>query len=267
MKSEASATLQRKAAAVGFTLIELLVVIAIIAILASMLLPALANAKQKAQGIQCMNSSKQFMLAWNMYADDNRAYVANLDEGDVDAGKPNWVMGNMTVTQDRTNQNLIKNGLLYPYSKSVGLYKCPGNKKNMIRGISMNCHVGHPSDNYSGGGTYLNFTKPAVLSRPSAIFVTMDEDDESINDGMFRTDPQPITGTIKLNDFPATYHNHGAGISFADGHAELHKWKGLVSTLFDGKDPGTGYTPPAGAAQKDSQYLMSIAVLPASGSW
>src|SRR4051812_8882573 len=78
----------------GFTLIELLVVIAIIAILAGLLLPVLAKAKQKTQGIQCMNNHRQLMLGWRMYAEDNRDRIPYAYVG---AGAPNsayaWVQG------------------------------------------------------------------------------------------------------------------------------------------------------------------------------
>src|SRR5690242_5665434 len=113
----------------AFTLIELLVVIAIISILASFLLPALAKAKAKAQGILYMNNEKQLALAWLLYAHDNDDRLVQttfLSNGDPNSFNertqtdPSWVNGFMDWTRLKDNTNVLEligtNSLLGPYT-------------------------------------------------------------------------------------------------------------------------------------------------------
>jgi prepilin-type N-terminal cleavage/methylation domain-containing protein/prepilin-type processing-associated H-X9-DG protein len=148
----------------GFTLIELLVVIAIIAILAAILLPVLAQARKRAQAIQCLSNEHQLSLAWIMYANDNAdKLVPNRGlygaTGVIYTGDPrlqaalqpggnnaDWCPGNMQNMQDTTpgtkypggsNYSLwIMAGLLYPYINNINVYHCPGDLTTVPRGAS-----------------------------------------------------------------------------------------------------------------------------------
>ncbi len=238
----------------GFTLIELLVVIAIIAILAAMLLPALSRAKSKAQAVKCMSSSRQLMLAWRMYAEENRDWLPfgyAVSAGPPDNRNYVWAKGIINPTVDTAQANwdpetTIKQGAIWPYCKSTEIFRCPadpssavnnlGQRVPRVRGMSMSNWVGgngdSPTTNYRGywglAGRWKVYRKTTEMLRPgpAKTFVLLDERKDSINDAYFvvEMDGYPNPGTTRVIDYPASYHGGAGGLAFADGHSEIHKW-------------------------------------------
>jgi prepilin-type N-terminal cleavage/methylation domain-containing protein/prepilin-type processing-associated H-X9-DG protein len=252
----------------GFTLIELLVVIAIIAILAAMLLPALASAKNQAQGTKCLNNLKELTLGWKMYVDDSRGYFPPDEEGamtDATSKYKAWVNGNEGYTGENTvlpadaNTNTdylvnAKYASMGPYVRNPGLFRCPADQScdrgrkgpPRVRSVSMNQAIGTALDGSMNGigywlgdnntsiGAYMVYGKESALGRPSpsGLWLLVDEHPDSINDGGFGVAMPASFASTTWVDHPAKWHANSCGFSFVDGHAEMHHWRNprLIAT-------------------------------------
>jgi prepilin-type N-terminal cleavage/methylation domain-containing protein/prepilin-type processing-associated H-X9-DG protein len=219
----------------AFTLVELLVVIAIIAILAALLLPALAKAKEQALTVKCLNNHRQLALAWNLYASDNADRIAFNEEppptvsprrtvpwitGTVHGRSPGFMETKYLVTKDLA--------AFSDHIKTWQTYQCPaervflrwGNKNTeKIRSYSMNSILGPGVRNeVMHQPSYYTID---LIQRTSETFLFIDVEPASICWAPFRVPEREYSSWWNA---PGSLHRKGAVVSFADGHAERHRW-------------------------------------------
>ena len=204
-------------------------VIAIIAILAAMLLPALSKAKDRARTIQCISNHKQLCVCWVMYASDHGGLlVRNFALGTPGYLTDNWILGDMSTPTGATNVNYIRNGKLFPYNTSIEIYHCPADRSTVtvggvvlprVRSVSMSGQMG---GNLAIIPAYPTSLKESDIIHPppAKAFVFIDERNDSIDDGFFAVQISPRS----WRNCPATWHNRGDVLSFADAHAEHWRW-------------------------------------------
>ena len=260
---------QRRPAA--FTLIELLVVIAIIAILAALLLPALAKAKTTAQGAACLSNLRQLQLCWRLYVDDHNGLMPPSNDVTPDGlmlrgVEPSWAVGD--GVHDLTTSNLTR-GVLYPYNKSVGIYRCPANKNTVANHPEIlrtrTYQLGATLNGYANGVpmpsglSQHHKTKESQLLTPPPVqvFTFIDPHPACADGSLFgvaiaKEDP---VGGNQWSSMPGEQHNQGANLAFADGHAQRFAWRWSRKASY----PLSGYTPIANAADRSDWQRLADA--------
>jgi prepilin-type N-terminal cleavage/methylation domain-containing protein/prepilin-type processing-associated H-X9-DG protein len=213
----------------AFTLIELLVVVAVLAMLSCLLLPVLAHSRGRSAAAGCLSNMRQLMAGWSMYREENNDILMPnaplaYNNGWIPGTAEDWYNSNAN-----TNVTSLLSGQMGAYLQSnVRVFKCPADvvpsdNGQRLRSYSMNGQMGAASGspNYNSGWRQYSKGSDLTCPAPANAFIFCDECPDSLNDGYF----QSSFSSPEFPDIPAGYLDGGCGFSFADGHAEIHKWQ------------------------------------------
>jgi prepilin-type N-terminal cleavage/methylation domain-containing protein len=203
----------------GFTLIELLVVVSIIALLISILLPALSKAREQAKRAVCVIRLKGLTTAWHLYAMNNNGALCQPSNRVIDREQYGWIRGSIAQQDQETT---IKNGTLWPYAQDLEVYRCPTG----MPGEKITYAMFHAMGSTMKPADWPVCFTMGQIKRPSGRSVFIDEGAISV-DGYDTVYTRPAWW-----DLPLVRHSNGETLSFADTHAEYWKWVDELTLLY-----------------------------------
>jgi len=227
-------------------MIDVIAVMAAILVLVLTVLPGIAKSNPNSKAFQCLENHRRLVNANRMFAADNGDVFVSAESV---PGRSTWITGNMdsssaNVSNYDINQDIVKSPL-WPYlDKTASSFKCPTDPTTLVlvNGRTVPRVRSYSMSQVFGQGLWLDgaFINPSIsriyakgsdIVVPSKTFLFTDEHPRSINDGAFANtvvgaQPGDPPSNARIIDFPAAWHEGGCTFSFADGHADIHKWIG-----------------------------------------
>ncbi len=254
---------QRRRLNQGFTVLELVVVLAMLGMMACLWVPASARTKPASYAYRCQNNLRQLGVGMRQWSEDHNDYLLTCQDPMVPGGtgdtpatpnlnrtRPNWMSGILDFNGgNRSNWDINRDVAVSPIwnyiGKSARLFKCPADASTVlvaaqplprVRSYSMSQVFarGEWLDSPAGTSISMNwrtYVKQVEIVLPDRTFMLIDEHPDSVNDAAFAStcggaQPTDPLSAAYIIDYPAALHSGGGNLSFADGHAETHHWKG-----------------------------------------